>query len=174
MRVITVVMNAKGKNGKGEYESRFVETKKMLDYAFNNYSIKEVYPDKYKVKGHDALPVVNGKEKQASIQSDAPIQVVVRNGEEKAYKPEFKVNKKVLNKDGQLTAPVKKGEKVGVLEAKYQGETDYGYIGKPASADIVTAEKVDKANWFVLSMRSIGGFFGDVWQSAAKTVKGWF
>lgn len=174
MRIITVVMNAKGKNGKGNYDSRFVETKKMMDYAFNNFSMKEIYPDKYKVKGHDSLPVINGKEKKVSIQSDAPIQVVLKNGEEKLYKPEFKVDKKVLNKDGQLTAPVKKGEKVGTLEAKYEGETDYGYIGKPASANIVTTEKIDKANWFILSMRSIGGFFGDVWHSAAKTVKGWF
>ncbi|VEF50035.1 peptidase S11 D-alanyl-D-alanine carboxypeptidase 1 [Bacillus freudenreichii] len=174
MRVITVVMNAKDKSGKGAYESRFVETKKMMEYAFNNFSMKELYPDNYTVKGHDSLPVINGKEKKVSIQSDAPIQVVVKNGEEKAYKPEIKVNKKLLNKDGQLTAPVKKGEKVGVLEAKYVGENDYGYIGKPASANIVTAEKVDKANWFVLSMRSIGGFLGDVWNSAAKTVKGWF
>ncbi|GIN93473.1 D-alanyl-D-alanine carboxypeptidase DacA [Siminovitchia terrae] len=174
MRVITVVMNAKDKNGKGEYKSRFVETKKMLDYAFNNFSMKELYPDDYQVKGHESLPVINGKEKKVAIQSDAPIQVVIRNGEEKSYKPEFKVNKNLLNKDGQLTAPVKKGEKIGSLELKYEGEHDYGYISKPASANMVTVEKVEKSNWFVLSMRSIGGFIGDVWNSAAKTVKGWF
>lgn len=174
MRVITVVMNAKDKSGKGAYESRFIETKKMMEYAFNNFSMKEIYPDGYKVKGHESLPVINGKEKKVSIQSDSPIQVVVRNGEEKLYKPEFKVDKKALNKEGQLTAPIKKGEKVGVLEAKYQGENDYGYIGKPASANIVTADQVEKANWFVLAMRGMGSFFGDVWDSAAKTVKGWF
>ncbi len=174
MRVITVVMNAKDKSGKGAYESRFVETKKMLDYAFNNFSMKELYPDDYKVKGHESLSVINGKEKKVAIQSDAPIQVIIRNGEEKSYKPEFKVNKKLLNKDGQLTAPVKKGEKIGTLELKYEGEHDDGYISKPASANMVTVEKVEKANWFVLSMRSIGGFIGDVWNSAAKAVKGWF
>ena len=36
------------------------------------------------------------------------------------------------------------------------------------------AEDVEKANWFVLSMRAIGGFFGDIWSGVASTVKGWF
>ncbi|RKJ12150.1 D-alanyl-D-alanine carboxypeptidase, partial [Butyricicoccus sp. 1XD8-22] len=85
----------KDKSGKGAYESRFVETKKMLDYAFNNFSMKELYPNDYKVKGHESLSVINGKEKKVAIQSDAPIQVIIRNGEEKSYKPEFKVNKKL-------------------------------------------------------------------------------
>ena len=37
-----------------------------------------------------------------------------------------------------------------------------------------TVESVEKANWFVLTMRGIGGLFGDLWTSVAKTVKGWF
>ncbi|MFD1708117.1 serine hydrolase [Siminovitchia sediminis] len=174
MRVVTVVMNAKDKNGQGAYESRFVETKKMMEYAFSHFSLKEAYPEQYQVKGRESLPVINGKKKKVEIQSDAPLQVVVKNGEEKTYKPELKINQKVLNEDGQLAAPVKKGEKIGVLEAAYEGESDYGYIGKPASANMVTAEKVEKANWFVLAMRGVGSFFGDVWNSAASTVKGWF
>ena len=44
----------------------------------------------------------------------------------------------------------------------------------PFKVDVIVAENVEKANWFVLSMRAIGGFFGDVWGSVASTVKGWF
>lgn len=176
LRVITVVMNAKGKNGQGEYKSRFDETKKMMEYAFTNFSVKELYPEGYQVKKNKTIPVVNGKEKSVSIQSEAPLKVVVKNGEEKMYKPQINIDKKKLNKDGQLAAPVKKGEKVGLLEADYQGEDPYGYLSKNKSASVhmMTGEKVEKANWFVLMMRGIGSFFGDVWDSAAKTVKGWF
>ena len=45
---------------------------------------------------------------------------------------------------------------------------------KTVQVDVVAAETVEKANWFVLSMRAVGGFFGDVWDSASSTVKGWF
>ena len=55
---------------------------------------------------------------------------------------------------------------------------DYGFITNPESkaitVDVVAAETVEKANWFVLSMRAIGGFFGDIWSGVASTVKGWF
>ena len=46
-----------------DYKSRFDETKKMMDYAFTNYSIKELYPKGYEIKGAKTLPVVKGKEK---------------------------------------------------------------------------------------------------------------
>ena len=42
IRFITVVMNAKDADGKGNYKARFDETKKMMDYAFTNYSIEEI------------------------------------------------------------------------------------------------------------------------------------
>ena len=45
---------------------------------------------------------------------------------------------------------------------------------KAPQVDVVAAENVEKANWFILSMRAIGGFFGDVWGSVSSTVKGWF
>lgn len=176
LRVITVVMNAKGKNGQGDYKSRFNESKKMMDYAFTNFSVKEIYPKGYQVKNNKTIPVISGKEKSVSIQSESPLKVVVKNGEEKMYKPRVKIDKKKLNKEGKMTAPIKKGEKVGVLEAAYEGEDPYGYLSKSktASVNMVTGEKVEKANWFVLMMRGIGGFFGDVWDSSVKTVKGWF
>ena len=47
-------------------------------------------------------------------------------------------------------------------------------MGKVLKVDVIAAENVEKANWFVLSMRAIGGFFADVWGSVASTVKGWF
>ncbi len=105
-----------------------------------------------------------------------PVKLVIKNGEEKLYKPVFNVEKDKLNKAGKLTAPVKKGEKVGTLTAEYSGKNDFGYLDgqKSASVEVVTGEKVEKANWFVLMMRGIGGFFSDIWNGITSTVKGWF
>ena len=45
---------------------------------------------------------------------------------------------------------------------------------KQIQVPVVAAESVEKANWFVLMMRSIGGFFGDLFGGISSTVKGWF
>ncbi|MBA2876934.1 D-alanyl-D-alanine carboxypeptidase (penicillin-binding protein 5/6) [Anoxybacillus caldiproteolyticus] len=177
VRFITVVMNAKS-GGKSTIEARFEQTRKLLDYGFSNYSLKEIYPAGYKLKGKSTLPVVKGKEKSVVIATKKPLSLVVKNGEEKNYQPVYVIDKKKLTSDGELTAPVKKGEKVGYMTIKYAGENNYGYLSPEmennAKVDLVTTKSVEKANWFVLTMRGIGGLFGDVWTSVVKMVKGWF
>ncbi|MCA1057295.1 D-alanyl-D-alanine carboxypeptidase [Rossellomorea aquimaris] len=178
MRFITVVMDVQVEPGENSYDARFAETRKMMDYAFNNFTVEEVLPADYKIKGQKTLPVVKGKEKEVGIKSESALNMVVKNGEEDQYKPKFVVDKKKLNEDGKLTAPIKKGEKVGYVTMESKDKNDLGYLtdkGSNASkSSVVTVEGVEKANWFVLSMRAIGGFFGDIWGSVTSTVKGWF
>ncbi|PFA63757.1 D-alanyl-D-alanine carboxypeptidase [Bacillus sp. AFS015802] len=178
MRYITVVMNVDISSGENSYDARFNETRKMLDYAFSNFTMEEVLPADYQVKGQKTLSVEKGKEKEVQIKTDAPLSMVIKNGEEDQYKPKFVLDKKKLNDDGELTAPVKKGEKVGYVMLEAKGKKDLGYLtdkGTNASkASVVTVDGVEKANWFVLSMRAVGGFFGDIWNSITSTVKGWF
>ena len=175
IRFITVVMNAKT-DGQGTYKARFEETRKLLDYGFSNYSMKELYPAGYQIKGKSTLPVTKGKEKSVQIETKKPLSVVVKNGQEKNWEPVYVIDKKKLTKEGELTAPVKKGEKVGYMTVKYKGEDDYGYLtsdGEEAvQVDLVVSKDVEKANWFVLTIRGIGGLFSDVWTSVVKTVKG--
>ncbi|MFO7341613.1 MAG: D-alanyl-D-alanine carboxypeptidase, partial [Bacillaceae bacterium] len=58
---------------------------------------------------------------------------------------------------------------------EYEGE-DYGFIdgSDAAKVDVVAADTVEKANWFVLFMRGVGSFFSDLWGSITSAVKGWF
>ncbi len=177
MRFISVVMDATDSKGAGGYKARFEETRKMLDYGFNNFQMEELYPSNYAVKGKKSLPVAKGKEKSVGIQSNEPLEMVVKNGEKDQYGPSFVVDKKKLNDDGKLMAPIKKGEKIGTLTTTYKGKDDYGFLNKnknTASVNMVATDNVEKANWFVLSMRSIGGFFSGLWDSVSSTVKGWF
>jgi serine-type D-Ala-D-Ala carboxypeptidase (penicillin-binding protein 5/6) len=178
MRFISVVMDVQVEPGENSYDARFAETRKMMDYAFNNYTMQELLPADYKIKGQKTLPVVKGKEKEVGIKSESPLNMVVKNGEEDQYKPKFVVDKKKLNEDGKLTAPIKEGEKVGYVTLESKDKNDLGYLtdkgANAAKSSVVTVEGVEKANWFVLSMRAVGGFFGDIWGSVTSTVKGWF
>ncbi|KAF0815647.1 MULTISPECIES: D-alanyl-D-alanine carboxypeptidase family protein [unclassified Cytobacillus] len=177
-RYISVVMNAKGANGQATYKSRFDETKKMFDFGFTNFTKEEIVPANYQVKGQKTVPVTKGKEDKVKISSKDAIEMVMRNGEKENFKPVLVLDKKKLNENGELTAPIKKGEKVGYLtiESKEGGKLEFlSDKGKDnIQVDVVAAESVEKANWFVLTMRSIGGFFGDLWGSVSSTVKGWF
>lgn len=177
-RYISVVMNAKGANGQATYKSRFDETKKMFDFGFTNFTKEEIVSAKYQVKGQKTVPVTKGKEDKVKISSKDAIEMVMRNGEKENFKPVLVLDKKKLNENGELTAPIKKGEKVGYLtiESKEDGKLEFlSDKGKGnIQVDVVAAESVEKANWFVLTMRSIGGFFGDLWGSVSSTVKGWF
>ncbi|USK41293.1 D-alanyl-D-alanine carboxypeptidase [Cytobacillus firmus] len=177
-RYISVVMNAKGANGQATYKSRFDETKKMFDFGFTNFTKEEIVPSNYQVKGQKTVPVTKGKEDKVKISSKDAIEMVMRNGEKENFKPVLVLDKKKLNENGELTAPIKKGEKVGYLtiESKEDGKLEFlSDKGKGnIQVDVVAAESVEKANWFVLTMRSIGGFFGDLWGSVSSTVKGWF
>lgn len=175
MRYITVVMDAQPNEGENPYHARFAQTANLLNYAFNNYSMEEIFPANYEVKGQKMLPVVKGKEKEVAIHTKEPLEMVVKNGE-KEFKPKLVLDKEKLNKDNQLTAPVKDEEQVGFLTV--EGGDDLGYITEKASANgqvpVVTAGPVEKANWFTLSMRAVGGFFSDIWGGITSTVKGWF
>lgn len=166
MRVISVVLNAKGNIHTG----RFDQTKKMLDYAFRNFTMKELYAKGDQVKGNETVKVDQGKDQEVAIVTEKAFSIPVKNGEEKNYKAKVTLDKK------ELSAPVKKGEKVGTLTAAYTGDQkDYGYVGSDVSGvKLVTKENDEKANWFVLTMRSIGGFFAGIWNSIVETVTGWF
>jgi len=127
------------------------------------------------VKGKESLPVAKGKEKQVKIVAKEPLKLMIKSGEKDQYKPKLVLDKNKLNEKGELTAPVKKGEKVGYLTYEYEGE-DYGFIdgSDAAKVDVVAADTVEKANWFVLFMRGVGSFFSDLWGSITSAVKGWF
>ncbi|MGG4267267.1 D-alanyl-D-alanine carboxypeptidase family protein [Peribacillus simplex] len=168
-RYITVVMKSPNKN------ERFADSTKLMNYAYATFKKEKILPANYQVKGKETLSVVKGKEKSVKIQSEKAIELLVENGEKDNYKTDLVIDKNKLNDDGKLTAPIKKGEKLGYITVTPKNGEDYGYInGDSVKVNVVAAESVEKANWFVLSMRAVGGFFGDVWSSVASTVKGWF
>jgi len=178
MRVISVVMNTTNDEGVSTEISRFIETKKLMTHAFGSYSVQELFPGEYQIEGESILPVTKGKEDSVEIHTKEPFKTLVKDGNKDNFKPEFEINKKLLNKEGELTAPVKEGESVGVMRVAQEGSQDYGYLfgndQEGATVELVTKEGVEKANWFVLSMRAVGGFFADLWSTVAGAVKGLF
>ncbi|PAQ12909.1 D-alanyl-D-alanine carboxypeptidase [Bacillaceae bacterium SAOS 7] len=177
-KLISVVMNATDASGKGSPNARFAETKKLLDYGFDQFEQKEVVKKGYQVKGQETVEVPKGKSKQVAIQTETPLVLNVKKEEKTKYKYEIDYNRSVLNEENQLEAPAKKGEVVGFLSVIPENGEQVKYLTpqeeKQAKAPVVAKETVEKANWFVLSMRAIGSFFSGAWSGLVDTITGWF
>ncbi|MDZ5713822.1 D-alanyl-D-alanine carboxypeptidase family protein [Jeotgalibacillus haloalkalitolerans] len=178
MRLISVVMNATDENGVGSYAARFGATAELFDYGFGNFSMQEILPANYTVEGQDTLAVDKGTEDTVGIESTEPVQVILENGQDPAeFTPELVLDESLLNEDGELTAPIEEGAQVGTINMAAAGG-EYGFLddsmASSLESEVVTTESVEKANWFILSMRAVGGFFGGLWDTIVTTVKGWF
>ncbi|WP_241655838.1 serine hydrolase [Halobacillus litoralis] len=163
-RFISVVMKSESR------ASRFQQTRKLLDYGFNQFEHKELYPAAQQLEDQSTLPVTKGKEDKISIETNEALSTLVKKAEEDQYEIDYSLSEE------QLVAPVEKGQKVGTATLVYTGEESYGNIlpnGKQ-SVDIVTTGAVEKSNWFMLMLGGIGEFFSDIFTGAVDMVKGWF
>lgn len=170
-RLISVVMKTDSKS------ERFQETAKLFDYGFSNFKTEEIFPKGYQLEGKSAIPVAKGKEEKVDVATDKAYKFPIQEGQEKKYSIKYHINKEKLNKDGELTAPIKKGEKVGTAELVFSGKNDYGYIfpdKDKQTVKIVAQETVEKDNWFMLTLGAIGNFFVNLFDTIVDTVKGWF
>ncbi|WP_202395583.1 serine hydrolase [Virgibacillus halodenitrificans] len=169
-RLISVVMKT------GSEEERFQETAKLFDYGFSKFETKELFPEGYQLKDETTLPVAKGKEEKVNISTNKSVTIPVKSGQEKQYSIKYNLDKDNLNKEGELLAPIKKGEKIGTAEVVFKGDKDYGYITKDKgnTIDLVTNEAVEKSNWFMLTLGAIGDFFVDLFTTVVDWIKGLF
>lgn len=164
-RFISVVMGAES------IEMRFIETAKLMDYGFNNF-------DKLNMQESLEVSVVKGKEKELMVSSVEPLSFLIRRGEEELYTPYFELDSNLLDEDGNVIAPIEKDQVIGWLSYEYKGENTFSYLTEDGytkeRVPLLANHTVEKAGWFSLTMRSIGGFFSGIWTSVADGVKGIF
>nr|WP_233144168.1 serine hydrolase [Lottiidibacillus patelloidae] len=172
MRLISVVMKSPTRT------SRFTDTKKIMDYGFSNFTIKELYGADYQIENASLLDVVKGKEKTVEIKSTDALKIVMKIGEEEFYKPVYYLNEELFTEDNELTAPINKGDKIGYMTAEYSGKESFGFITEAGEklerVDVVTTADVEKAGWFTLMLRGIGEFFSNIWANIAQSISNLF
>lgn len=150
MRLISVVMGANSE------AHRFTETKKVLDYGFNNFEIKQVVAPKAVIAGTETVPVLKGKNKDVSIVTDEGVSFIVPKG---TVSPEVTTTV-VTNDPATLVAPIAQSSKVGKVTYSYKAEGMQAAQEK--TVNLITVEEAEKAGWFKLFLRAIGDFFGDL------------
>lgn len=150
MRLISVVM------GTATDKARFVETRKVLDYGFNNFETKQIVPPKTTVVGTETVTVKKAKNTEVPVVTDQGVSFVVPKGVDTSA-----VQANVsLSDESTLTAPLKQGTKVGTVTYSFKAPGMDQTLEK--TVNLITAEEAEKAGWFKLLMRAIGDFFGDL------------
>ncbi len=170
MRLISVVMRTETR------DDRFNETAKIMDYGFNQFEHVEIAPEGYVPDGEEIVPVVSGKEKEVTISSTESLTTIIQSGDEDMYEAALQLDGDLLNENNELVAPFDAGVQVGQLMVSYtgEGEEEYLYPNQQTSVPVAVDTGIEKAGWFTMTMRSIGGFFSGIWGSAVDTVQGWF
>ena len=135
MRLIGVVM------GEKTSKIRNTEMSNMLDYGFNLYKVTSLVK-----KGEVVGKYTDNKSSSISTKviSSNDINILNKKGSKKR-----KIKYNVIIKEKKL--PIKKGEVVGYLEAKENGNTIF-------KVDVVSSKKIKKANIIELYIRNIGEF----------------
>ncbi len=151
LRLISVIIKTKS------MDERFTESRALIDYGFNNFE-----KQKLKIDKNNTISVVKGTEDTVTVKPEKEITVITKKGSKPPYTISTGADKS-LAEDGKLVAPIKKDTKVGslILESTDQ----YGFLDGSKKMKIAarTTEEVEKANWFILTMRSIGDFFSNMW-----------
>ncbi|MFI2811740.1 D-alanyl-D-alanine carboxypeptidase family protein [Microbulbifer sp. YPW16] len=140
MRLISVVL------GTDSDDKRAAESQKLLAYGFRYYQTHKVY------SADDVLQserVWGGKEPQVGIAVEKDVFVTIPRGGEESIKADLII-------DGELEAPIKKGQQLGKVVVTLDGET-------VADVRAVAAEEVEQA-----------GFFKRMWDALKRFVMSFF
>lgn len=140
MRLISVVMGASSE------DARFMETRKLLDYGFNNFEKRTIVSAKTELLDLPTVYVRNGVKQDVPVVIGEGVQLIVNKNVEivpeivaTPYEPE------------QLVAPLQAEDVVGVVSVTYGDRT--------MEVPLIITEDVEKAGWFRMLMRGIGEFF---------------
>jgi D-alanyl-D-alanine carboxypeptidase (penicillin-binding protein 5/6) len=127
--------------------SRFIETRKILDYGFNQFEMKEIVPKNYSYKEYSAVRVTDAVELEQSVVTKDSFKLMVKKGTTlEGIKPTF-----TAIDESKRYAPLKKGAKLA--------EATYTFDGQKYKVDLVAASEAEEASWFRLMLRAIKDFF---------------
>jgi D-alanyl-D-alanine carboxypeptidase (penicillin-binding protein 5/6) len=150
MRLISVVM------GTNSERARFDETRKLLDYGFQNFEKKTVLNAQSSVDAMKTVKVKKGVKLEVPVVTEKEVTFILKKG---AKTEALEITGQPKD-ESTLTAPIKQGDILGTVTVSYK-DPDTNQVQKQ-QVNMVAAEPNDKAGWFRLSMRAVKNLFVDL------------
>lgn len=137
LQLISVVL------GEPDTNTRFAESRKLLDYGFANYETTQVNK-----KGEEVQEIEVKKGLKTKVMGiyASDVELLLKKGDKGKIEREIKV-------ETTVTAPVKAGQKLGVVIFKIDGK-------EVSKADVIAQNDVEKASFLRLFFRMILEWFG--------------
>lgn len=153
MRLISVVM------GTSSDKERFIQTKKVLDYGFDHFEVKQIVGAKSAVSGLASIPVVKGTATEVPVVTESAVNVVVPKG----TKPQNVTYTVAQSDETARTAPIEAGKALGTITYTYKNDSIPQ--DQVTTVNLIASEPVEKGSWLRMFFRSIGDLFGDLFSS---------
>lgn len=136
-RIITVVLHANGKNK----DDRFVQTQRLYQMLKQNFHLQTITL----LKNIQEQPLANGQRRQVTL---SPRQITVWSADNDVhrYTMAVKLNKRYLNKKGQLEAPINRNRALGELELS-SGQLKT-LDGGPLTYRLSSADNIARGNFW--------------------------
>ncbi|SMN01828.1 D-alanyl-D-alanine carboxypeptidase [uncultured Candidatus Thioglobus sp.] len=130
MRLISVVL------GSTSTQARSSETQKILDYGFRFFESQTIS------KIDQKIPIKNSTKKTIRVGLKKPQTITLSRGQ-------YRLSQQVIELNANLTAPINKGDNIGHLVIKFEGEN---LVKLP----IIALENAPKASFFSRLLGKIG------------------
>lgn len=140
MRLISVVMGAKSE------PKRFEETRKLLDYGFNNFEPRTIVSAKSEIGSMKSVELRKGVRTAVPVVTDSGLTLVVKKG---TSDEQFVQKTERIGQEKRI-APIKQGDEMGKLTVTYNG--------KDHIIKLVAADDVGRGSWVRLLFRAITNF----------------
>ncbi|MEQ3451201.1 serine hydrolase [Enterococcus cecorum] len=157
--VITVVLHAN--NQANDSNARFVETSKLMDYALNQWQEITLSATDLTNAIQSKLAVIDGKQASVSLKVIDPYKLWVPvqfDSTQLKYEEQLEVQ--------SIQAPVQMHREIGTLVINNPTD-NYGYLPdsqiRESQIKIVTANAVEKENFFVLWLRQVKNIAQNAW-----------
>ena len=147
MSLITVVMNAD--NGGEDEAARFTATNELLDYVTQNWEIKTLNTKGQIIKKND-IKVADGDRQTISAKLESDLTVIQKiNSKNDAVKIKAKT----------ITAPIKKGDTIGIATFDDEDLVGTGYISDPPQISVTANQSIKKSFFLKVWWNHIVNFF---------------
>lgn len=159
-RLITVVLNAGEDQGK-----RFVETARMMDFGFDQFTMTNVTDAWEAGLEYEPLAVTNGKEDAVDFEISESLEMLmhISDNVEESVSYTIEWDSAIVNDEGAIEAPFDAGLEVGRLVVDYAGNEHGTLFGdENYSVPLVTSAGVEKANVLVQAWNWLISMFDSV------------
>ncbi|MGX6962723.1 serine hydrolase [Vagococcus xieshaowenii] len=161
-QVVTIVLHSEDMDAKDNGQ-RFIDTSNLMDDALENWQVTtSLSSDSLSTKEKN-YPVHAGKKDTVALSLDKELTNWQLDEQAMVDQLNVTLDEDLLTKEGELKAPIKKGQKVGKISVSFN-KTSSHYLFKDEKTKelpLYATETIEKSPWYVL----IGEWFSERFHS---------